>query len=546
VEKLLGALLLGRAEFHELPLRGRVVLSQLPLNLTVLLVLIILLVVDAPMAGSLGFVLGQLSALALLAVCFAVPWDRLPYGAFLVVPLLDFVPIGMLRTSAGDVLGGLGLLAVFPVMWIAGSGLRRKTGLAAGVGACLAMVWLPLFAGGVPSHAQLVSQLLVPFMMFGIGVAVSVMTRSGMDQQRQVEDLLEKSELRQEMLDTVLETVDVGVIVIDADGNDLLMNRRQRQLHTAALPDGLSDAPEARLLVIDPETGALVPAERRPARRAIRGETFSHEVYVLGEGPEGRTVSVSARTLRGPHGKRAGSVLAFSDITEIVEALEARDSFLGSMSHEFRTPLTSIRGYAELLMDDDELPASARADLQVMERNARHLQQMIDDVLAAATGTAAQTLRSPLDLGELASHATRSAEREAESRSIRIATEVDGPLPVMGDRTAVVRVLDNLISNALKYSPGGTTVTVRTRREDGKALVEVADQGIGMSEEDVEKAFVRFHRSDAARKSGIPGVGLGLAFAHDVAREHHGTLECRSALGEGSVFSLRLPLAAGS
>lgn len=546
MEKLLDALLPGRAKFHELPLRGRVVLSQLPLNLTLLLVAVILLIVDAPSAEDGEFILGQAAAAAILVACIAVPWGRLPYGAFLVIPLLDFIPIGILRSSTGDVLGGLGLLAVFPVMWLAASGLWPKAGLAAGAVATLAMVWWPLFSDGIPNHMQLVSQLLVPFMMLAIGIAVSVMTRSNDDQRRQVEDLLAKSELRQELIDTVLEAVDVGVVVLDADGNDLLMNRRQRELHTAALPYGTTDAPEQRLLVLDPETGTLVEPERRPARRAIKGETFSHEVYILGEGPDARTVSASARSLRGPHGSRAGSVLVFSDITEILEAVKAKDSFLGSMSHEFRTPLTSIRGYAELLMDDDALPAYARDDLQVMERNARHLQQMVDDVLAAATGTAAQTLRSPLDLAELVSHAVQSAERDAESRSIRLVTHADGPLPVMGDRTAVVRVLDNLISNALKYSGSGTTVTVAARIEDGMAVAEVADQGIGMSEEDVAKAFVRFHRSDAARTSGIPGVGLGLALAHDVAREHRGALECRSVLGEGSVFTLRLPLSSAA
>jgi signal transduction histidine kinase len=542
MEKLLDALLLGRAKFHELPMTGRVVLSQLPLNITLLLVLLIVLMVDAPVAATAGFLWGQAAAAALLLACLAVPWGRLPYGSFLVIPLLDFIPVGILRPSAGDTLGGLGLLAVFPVMWIAGSGLWPKAGLAAGAAATLAVVWWPLFSTGAPSPQQLVSQLLVPIMMFAIGVAVSVMTRSGMAQQRQVEDLLARSELRQEMLDTVLDAVDVGVVVIDADGNDLLMNRRQRELHAAALPYGTQDAPEQRLIVLDPETGALVDPERRPARRAIDGETFSHEVYILGEGPDSRTVSASARPLRGPQGSRAGSVLVFSDITEILEAVKAKDSFLGSMSHEFRTPLTSIRGYAELLMDDDGLPAYARADLQIMERNARHLQQMVDDVLAAATGTAAQTLRSPLDLAELAAHAAQSAERDAASRSIRLVADAGGPLPVMGDRTAVVRVLDNLISNALKYSGSGATVTVTARDEDGMAVAEVADEGIGMSEEDVSKAFVRFHRSDAARRSGIPGVGLGLALAHDVAREHGGTLECRSVLGEGSVFTLRLPL----
>jgi signal transduction histidine kinase len=255
-------------------------------------------------------------------------------------------------------------------------------------------------------------------------------------------------------------------------------------------------------------------------------------------------VSVSAREFLDAAGERGGMVLACSDVTEVIGAVRARDSFLSAMSHEFRTPLTSLLGYAELLQDDTSLGPAARADLQVMSRNARHLRKMVDDILAASVeGSSVETQRTRLDLARLLRQAAASAVPEAEGRGIALRVVADGDLPVLGDRTGLVRILDNLVSNALKYSEAGTSVLMTAEREGRTAVCRIEDQGLGIAPEDLGRIFSRFQRTDAARRAGIPGTGLGLALAREVAEQHGGRLEVASELGVGSVFTLRIPLA---
>jgi signal transduction histidine kinase len=212
------------------------------------------------------------------------------------------------------------------------------------------------------------------------------------------------------------------------------------------------------------------------------------------------------------------------------------------MSHEFRTPLTSLLGYAELLYEDPSLSPAARADTLVMARNARHLNRMVDDILAAATPGTVEAPRLALDLAKLVRNAAASSVPEATSRQIALDVRVHGELPISADKTGIVRILDNLISNALKYSDSGTTVTLTAEREGTWAVCRVADQGMGIPKDDLGRLFTRFQRSASAVRSGIPGTGLGLALAHEVAVKHGGNLECESEPGVGSVFTLRLPL----
>ncbi|WP_422934848.1 sensor histidine kinase [Sinomonas sp. P47F7] len=544
MDKLLDVLLLGRRRFGALGPRSRAVLSQLPLNLTLLLVFVVLAFADPHALTLPPFLSGQIVALVILLLCAVVPWGRLPEWCVLAIPLLDFVAVGLVRTGATGVLSGLGLLAVFPVMWLAGSGRRLRLVVALCTFASLVMVWTPLLAIGGSAPHTFVAELVVPLMLVSVAVAMSVMTLSGIAQQQRVEELLARSETRQRLLDTVLETVDVGVLVIDDAGTDVFMNSRQRQLYLTALPPGAARAPESELLVYRDGTDELVPVEERPMGRANAGEELNHEMYRLGRGPEARTVSISARAFRDATGELAGTVLACTDVTEVVAAVRARDSFLAAMSHEFRTPLTSLLGYAELLLEDESLSTSARSDLRVMSRNARHLRKMVDDILAASVeGSSPDVRRTELDLAELVRQAAVSAAPDAESRGIAVRIEDDGELPVVGDKTGIVRILDNLVSNALKYSESGALVTLTTERDGWWAVCRVRDEGIGIPPEDLERIFTRFQRSSAALRSGIPGTGLGLALAHEVATQHGGRLECTSEVGVGSVFTLRLPLA---
>lgn len=547
MEKLLDVLVRAQNRFHGLGLRRKAVLSQLPLNVTLLLVAVVLLGVDPHTLKSAGFIAGQLMALALLGVCAAVPWHRLPRWAVLAVPLLDFIPLALIRPSAGGVISGVGLLGVFPVIWLSASGFRPRLTVALSALASLLMVWLPLLALGAAEPHNLVSEIVVPFMLVAVAVSIAVLTLSGLAQQRRVEELLARSETRQRLLDTILDTVDVGVLVLDGGGKDVFMNAKQRQLYLASLPPGAVDVDESELLIYRDGSDQPLRAEERPIPRAVAGDPISHEVFRLGRGADARTVSVSSREFHDAAGERAGTVLACSDVTEVVAAVRARDSFLAAMSHEFRTPLTSLLGYAELLQDDPSLSPTALSDLQVMSRNARHLRKMVDDILAASVEGATPDLpRVRLDLAHLIRQAADSAAPDAEARGIALTVEADGELPVLGDRSGVVRILDNLVSNALKYSDPGTKVTLTAERDGAWAVCSVVDEGFGIAPEDLRRVFTRFQRGDAALRSGVPGTGLGLALAQEVAELLGGELEVTSQLGVGSVFTLRLPLADGS
>ncbi|WP_138443739.1 sensor histidine kinase [Sinomonas susongensis] len=541
MEQLLD-ILLGQVRFHELGPRARVVLNQLPLNLTMLLVCVIAEVVRSDEFTEAGFLASQAGALLILAACAAVPWKRLPPWSHLVIPVLDFYVIGLLRFTSGDILSGLGLLAAFPIIWLTGSGYRPRLMVAFGGVASLLMVWVPHFANRTAAPSTLAAEFLTPFMMLAIGMVTAVMAQSAKAQQRRVQELLDGSETRGHLLDTILETVDVGVVVFDREGEVLLMNAQQRELHATALPPDADRAHEPDLLVYRDGSQQPVPTHERPARRAIAGETFSHEVYRLGKGPKARIVSVSAREFLEANGSRGGAVLAFSDVTEVVAAVRARETFVAAMSHEFRTPLTSLIGYAELLQDDPSLSPAARSDTQVMARNARHLSRMVDDILTAATSGATEDFRVPLDLARLVREQAVASAPQAAGRCITLEVDADGQVPILADRTGVVRIIDNLVSNALKYSDDGGKVRLEARREGTWAVLSVEDDGIGIGAEDLERVFKRFQRSSTAVRSGIPGTGLGLALAQEVAEQHGGELSVASELGVGSVFTLRLPL----
>ena len=191
-----------------------------------------------------------------MALCYLVPWDRLPYTSFLVIPLLDFVSIAVGREGGQESLTGISLLAVFPVIWLCASGYYPRVSLWLSFLCPLAIIWVPLFIHGDVSGPSLAKSLLLPVMMLGIGVSVSVLTLSMMRQQRSLEEKDEQlqaslgSTRRQEaLLNSVLDTVHMGVLAVDADGHDILMNRKQRANHELARPKDIDDPNESQLLV---------------------------------------------------------------------------------------------------------------------------------------------------------------------------------------------------------------------------------------------------------------------------------------------------------
>ncbi len=234
---------------------------------------------------------------------------------------------------------------------------------------------------------------------------------------------------------------------------------------------------------------------------------------------------------------------------ELREVDRLKTEFVASVSHELRTPLTSIRGYAELLLDEAEGADSQTTKmLDIIDRNARRLLNLVEDLLLLSK-IDSRTLTHEaveVDLADLSEGALLVLKPSAETANVSLKLEMDGELPVLGDRGQLERVLLNLLSNAVKFSNEGGRVIVRGTVEgeasDQQVVIRVIDSGLGVSAEELPKLFNRFFRSasDAAHK--IPGTGLGLAVVREIVENHGGSVTMDSVLGQGSTVTVRLPV----
>ena len=347
---------------------------------------------------------------------------------------------------------------------------------------------------------------------------------------------------KESMLETILDTVRVGVVVIDEDGRRILTNSRQRLHERLAAPSFTQRPTEGELLIFGPDRITPVPLEQRPVQRAGAGQSFSDQLVWYGEGEEQKALSVSARSMKGDDDAFRGSVIAYSDVTGLVNAVAAKDDFVANVSHELRTPLTSIMGYLELALDEeDAIPSYVASSLKVAQRNSEKLLHLVSDLLSAAAGSTNVEQESS-DLSELVRSCIMSAAPRAEINAVDIVAEVPESLPAMVDPKRMSQVLDNLLSNAVKYSPDGGQVTVSAwRAEGGGTVLRVADSGIGMTDAEQAEVFTKFFRSGTARRAQIPGVGLGLVITKRIVEEHGGTIAMESEAGKGTVFTVTLP-----
>ncbi|WP_190988052.1 sensor histidine kinase [Pseudarthrobacter sulfonivorans] len=542
-----GRLRFFRRPFHEYRLTDRVVLSQTPLFITTLLTAFLMWAFFPGTMDNPLFVTFLVSQLAIMALCFLVPWDRLPYTSFLVIPLLDFVSIGVGREGGQESLTGISLLSVFPVIWLCASGYFPRASLWLSFLAPLAIIWVPLFIHGDLSGPSLAKSLLLPVMMLGIGVSVSVLTLSMMRQQRTLEEKDEQlqaslrgTKQQEALLNSVLETVNIGVLAVDAEGHDILMNRKQRANHELARPTDIEDPNETQLLVFAADRTTSVPPGERPVRRAVLGETFTDYLVWLGEGKSQRAITTSARAMKDADGQFAGSVVVFSDVTDLVNALAAKDEFVSSVSHEFRTPLTSILGYVEILLEDE--PRDDQLEpLTIIRRNSERLLTLVSDLLATRNGQLIVTPHA-VDVAELVRASVSAAMPRADAARVVLKADAPARLDAHVDGPRISQVLDNLVSNAIKYSPDGGNVVVSLAQEDGQVACRVSDTGMGMSTGDQAEVFAKFFRTSSVRRTAIPGVGLGLPISKAIVEAHGGTIEVESKLGQGTTFTFRVPV----
>ena len=232
------------------------------------------------------------------------------------------------------------------------------------------------------------------------------------------------------------------------------------------------------------------------------------------------------------------------------ELMRLRNDFTAAVSHELRTPLTSILGYLELIKDNDsvERPPDEDAFLAVVQRNAERLMRLVSDLLLVAEVESGMlTLQiEDVDLGGLAAECVEAAQPAADGNRIRLNLNRGLSEPLRADPIRLAQMMDNLVSNAIKFTPVDGHVTVSTTVRGGEAVFEVADSGIGVATVDQAQLFDRFFRTRAAVARATPGTGLGLTITKAIVDAHGGSIDVTSAVGVGTTFRVRLPLSHAS
>jgi signal transduction histidine kinase len=220
-----------------------------------------------------------------------------------------------------------------------------------------------------------------------------------------------------------------------------------------------------------------------------------------------------------------------------------KTTFVANVSHELKTPLTSIRLFAELLLSGRQADEAKRREyLRTMVSEADRLARLVDNVLTFSKRGKGEYPMQVLSLADLARETAAQLEPHLTKNGFSIAVAVEEPLPVTGNREALRQVVMNLLSNAEKYSGGNREIRISCRAENGFAVVEVADRGIGVEPRFADRIVREFFRIDDSLSASRGGAGLGLSIARDIARRHGGDVLYAPRPGGGSLFSLHLPL----
>ena len=343
----------------------------------------------------------------------------------------------------------------------------------------------------------------------------------------------------------ILRSMVEGVAVIDAEERLVFYNRAFSEILNV---DPASA--EGRPLIEVVRNSDLVGL----IRRALRGDEGLQSDITMGI-TQTQSFSITAAPVkaldapasgRATDGKPSGAVVVLHDVTELRRLERVRQDFVANVSHEFKTPLTAIQGFAETLLAgalDD--PQNNRRFLEIIRNHAIRLARLTNDLLKLARIEAGKMELefSSVGLLELIEGCTETTLLKANRKEITLEITVPPQLPaVRGDAALLRDVLQNLLDNAIQYTPAGGHISVVATSGPREAVVTVADTGIGIPLADSERIFERFYRVDAARSREAGGTGLGLSIAKHIVEAHGGKLWVESTVGQGSKFSFSLPL----
>jgi len=342
-------------------------------------------------------------------------------------------------------------------------------------------------------------------------------------------------------LEGVLSSMQEGVIAVDREERILTVNEAACQLMDVSV--GPVRGRNLQEVIRNPRL-------QRTVRKALMtDEPQEAELSVHDEDGGTRFLQVRATELRGAQGQDRGVLVVLNDLSRIKKLENIRRDFVANVSHELKTPVTSIKGFVENLLDGAlEDKEQAERFLEIVAKQADRLNAIINDLLALSSieegaQRSAITLQDSR-MQDVLQSAVQTCNSKAEERDVEVGVKCDDNLWARINPRLVEQAVVNLLDNAIKYSDAGSAVELEAHADNGKIVVSVEDHGCGIEQEHLPRLFERFYRVDKARSRKMGGTGLGLAIVKHIARAHGGRVEVESTVEQGSTFSIHLPDAA--
>jgi len=354
---------------------------------------------------------------------------------------------------------------------------------------------------------------------------------------RNLQEMSQQRESEQERLKTLIETMGSGLIVLGRSGNISIMNKtfgglfglqfdkvRSRNYQDIGLPEELQ-AFAYQLLMTE-----------TPTRQQLQLQTTKGLRY---------TECYGAPVI-GEYGKWLGMVIVIHDITELKRLEKVRQDFVANVSHELKTPVTSIKGFTEtLLYGAYQKEETLLEFLEIIKLESDRLQLLIDDLLdlSKMEQQAFVLSKAPVSINMLFQRALQITSQAAAAKEIHPVIEEGLQLLVKGDENRLLQIVVNLVSNAITYSSSQTAIALSSYREGQFGVLVIRDEGIGISADELSRIFERFYRVDKARSRNSGGTGLGLAIVKHLVEAHQGKIEVESEVGKGTTFRVFIPIA---
>ncbi len=327
-----------------------------------------------------------------------------------------------------------------------------------------------------------------------------------------------------------------GVLVVDADEKIVSINQSAARMFDVDLKATVGRT--------------LQDTVRHAELQKLVGRALTLDVAAEGDiilaGRDERYLQVTGTAMRSNSGARLGALIVLNDVTRIRKLENLRREFVANVSHELKTPITSIKGYIETLLDSSlENPVESRRFLEIIGKQAARLQNIIEDLLRLSRieqdAERGQIVLQPVGLRSILAAAITACDSLTSAKHISVTLSCPEDLRVRANQPLLEQAVINLIDNAVKYSEPGKRIDVAAARGESSVTIAVRDQGCGIAPEHLTRLFERFYRVDKSRSRAEGGTGLGLAISKHIVIAHNGTLSVDSKVGQGSTFTIHLP-----